>query len=63
MMMPIKIMIRDITKMMSMKEEEEEGARSHVKDFINVLATDFGETMLISLGQRRLPDSYRGSIP
>ena len=34
-----------------------EGTRSHVKDFINVLATNFGETMLISLGQRRLPDS------
>ena len=40
-----------------------EGVKPHVKDFINVLATNFGENMLISLAQKRLLFSYGGSIP
>ena len=67
MVLLLKIMRMDIMKMMLTKNvEEEKGGlhmKPHVKDFINVLATNFGENMLISLAQKRLPDNYGGSIP
>lgn len=40
-----------------------EGVKPHAKDFIHVLATSFGENMLISQAQKRLLFSYGGSIP